>query len=75
MIGHDCLTTVIDVNVADGLLAGLVELRQCLKSRAAVALSLERQPPVGFGSANLFAEVESSPPRQFSEHAVQRDRL
>ena len=69
------LSALVDVKVFHGLLARLVELGQRLQCRPAVALSLQRQPPVALGSVQILAHVVGRSPRQFGKHAVQCDCL
>lgn len=75
LLGDNGLPATIDVNVPHRLLARLVQLRQRLQGRTAVALRLHGQPSVALGSIDIFAHVDRSPPRQFGKHGIERDSL
>lgn len=58
LIGNDRLTALIDMHVLHGLLARLVQLRQCFQRRPACRLSFQCEPHVAFHGLRVFAHVE-----------------
>lgn len=72
VFGNHGLAALIHVNVAHRLFARLMQLRQRLYRRAAVALGPQCKPPISLASIDIVAHVHRGAPRELCECGAYR---